>query len=68
MILSSVYQYRATDFVVPGPGKVTMKYEPKDGGAPQEFTIFDFEESGGVAMGMYNTDKVSLLGLKFCLS
>ncbi|RUS89219.1 hypothetical protein EGW08_003029 [Elysia chlorotica] len=50
-------QYRATDFVVPGPGKVTMKYEPAQGGATQEFTIFDFEESGGVAMGMYNTDK-----------
>ncbi|GFR87548.1 isocitrate dehydrogenase [NADP] [Elysia marginata] len=50
-------QYRATDFVVPGPGKVTMKYEPTDGGETQEFTIFNFEESGGVAMGMYNTDK-----------
>lgn len=50
-------QYRATDFVVPGPGTVTMKYVPSDGGESQEFTIFKFEESGGVAMGMYNTDK-----------
>ncbi|KAK3777365.1 hypothetical protein RRG08_014111 [Elysia crispata] len=50
-------QYRATDFVVPGPGKVTMKFEPTEGGETQEFTIFNFEESGGVAMGMYNTDK-----------
>lgn len=50
-------QYRATDFVVPAPGQVTMKYTPKDGGDPVEYTIFDFEESGGVAMGMYNTDK-----------
>jgi len=50
-------QYRATDFVVPAPGQVTMKYTPKDGSAPVEYTIFDFEESGGVAMGMYNTDK-----------
>ncbi|GFO33536.1 isocitrate dehydrogenase [NADP] cytoplasmic [Plakobranchus ocellatus] len=50
-------QYRATDFVVPGPGSVTMKYTPADGGEPVEYTIFDFKESGGVAMGMYNTDK-----------
>ncbi|XP_012944530.1 isocitrate dehydrogenase [NADP] cytoplasmic [Aplysia californica] len=50
-------QYRATDFVVPGPGQVTMKYTPASGGAPVEYTIFDFQESGGVAMGMYNTDK-----------
>jgi len=50
-------QYRATDFVVPAPGQVTMKYTPKDGSEPVEYTIFDFEESGGVAMGMYNTDK-----------
>merc|ERR1719239_549151 len=34
-----------------------MKYTPKDGSAPVEYTIFDFEESGGVAMGMYNTEK-----------
>lgn len=50
-------QYRATDFVVPGPGQVTMKYTPQDGGEVQEYTIFDFQESGGVAMGMFNTDK-----------
>lgn len=50
-------QYKATDFVVPGPGTVTMKYTPQDGGPPVEYTIFDFQESGGVSMGMYNTDK-----------
>jgi len=50
-------QYRATDFVVPEAGQVTMKFTPKNGGEPVEYTIFDFEESGGVAMGMYNTDK-----------
>ncbi|XP_059150748.1 isocitrate dehydrogenase [NADP] cytoplasmic-like [Physella acuta] len=50
-------QYRATDFVVPGPGEVTMKFTPSSGGAPVEYTVFDFKESGGVAMGMYNTDK-----------
>ena len=48
-------QYRATDFVVPGPGKLTMTYEPEDGGEPTEFEIFDFP-GGGVALGMYNLD------------
>ncbi|CAG5128984.1 unnamed protein product [Candidula unifasciata] len=50
-------QYRATDFVVPGPGRLTIKFSPKDGGEPVEYTVFDFEESGGVALGMYNTDE-----------
>jgi isocitrate dehydrogenase len=46
-------QYRATDFKVPGPGKLTMKFQPADGGAPMEFDVFDFP-SAGCAMGMYN--------------
>ncbi len=49
-------QYRATDFVVPGPGKVTIRYEPKDGSPPVEHEIFDFPDSG-VCMGMYNLDE-----------
>ncbi|MEZ5978414.1 MAG: NADP-dependent isocitrate dehydrogenase [Planctomycetota bacterium] len=49
-------QYRATDFKVPGPGKLTMTFEPKDGGAPTKYEVFDFPESG-VAMGMYNLDE-----------
>jgi isocitrate dehydrogenase len=48
-------QYKATDFVVPGPGKVTVTYEPADGGEPMEFEIANFP-GGGVAMGMYNFD------------
>ncbi|MCH8926734.1 MAG: NADP-dependent isocitrate dehydrogenase, partial [Proteobacteria bacterium] len=48
-------QYRATDFLVPGPGKLTMTFEPADGGAPTSYEIFDFP-SAGVAMGMYNLD------------
>ena len=48
-------QYRATDFVVPGPGKLTMTYEPEGGGETKEFEIFDFP-GGGVALGMYNLD------------
>jgi isocitrate dehydrogenase len=47
-------QYKATDFVVPGPGKVTITYTPTDG-SPLEFEIADFN-GGGVAMGMYNFD------------
>jgi isocitrate dehydrogenase len=48
-------QYRATDFVVPGPGKVTMTYVPADGGQPIEMQVADFT-GGGVVMGMYNYD------------
>jgi isocitrate dehydrogenase len=48
-------QYRATDFVVPGAGTLTMTFTPKDGGEPMEFNVFDFPD-GGVAVGMYNLD------------
>ena len=48
-------QYKATDFVVPGPGKVTITYTPDDGSAPMEFEVAKFS-GGGVAMGMYNFD------------
>jgi len=48
-------QYKATDFLVPGAGKVTMTYTPEDGSKPMEFEVFNFEGSG-VAMGMYNVD------------
>jgi len=47
-------QYRATDFVVPGKGKLTMTFEGEDG-QKLEFNVFDFP-AGGVAMGMYNLD------------
>jgi isocitrate dehydrogenase len=48
-------QYRATDFVVPGPGTVTIKYTPADGGTPMELEVARYT-GGGVAMGMYNFD------------
>jgi len=48
-------QYRATDFVVPGKGTLTMRYEPEDGSAPIEREVFNFP-GGGVAMAMYNLD------------
>ena len=49
-------QYRAEDFVVPGPGKFTMTFTPSDGGDPTEIDVFDFP-GGGVLMGMYNLDE-----------
>jgi isocitrate dehydrogenase len=48
-------QYAATDFLVPGPGRVTITYTPDDGGEPMEFQVARFVGSG-VAMGMYNFD------------
>ena len=48
-------QYRATDFLVPGPGKLTMKWEASDGSDSKEFEVFDYP-TAGVAMGMYNLD------------
>ena len=48
-------QYKATDFVVPGPGKVTITYTPTDGSRPMEMEVADFP-GGGVAMGMFNYD------------
>jgi isocitrate dehydrogenase len=48
-------QYAATDFVVPGPGKLTITFTPDDDGEPIEFQVARFA-GGGVAMGMYNYD------------
>src|SRR3569623_1831543 len=53
-------QYKATDFVVPGAGTLTMTFTPKDGGKAIEHKVFDFT-GGGVAMGMYNLDD-SIIG------
>ncbi|VAW04686.1 Isocitrate dehydrogenase [NADP] [hydrothermal vent metagenome] len=49
-------QYRATDFRVPGAGKLTIKFEPEDGGELIEREVFNFTSSG-VAMAMYNLDE-----------
>ena len=46
-------QYKATDFKVPGKGRVTMTWTPENG-EPQTFTVADYPEHGGGAMGMYN--------------
>ena len=52
-------QYRATDFLVPGKGKLTIKFEGDDGKVI-EHNVYDFPGSG-VAMAMYNTDE-SIIG------
>ncbi|MEV6494671.1 NADP-dependent isocitrate dehydrogenase [Actinoplanes sp. NPDC051633] len=49
-------QYKATDFVAPSAGKMTMTFTPADGSAPMEFHVADFP-AGGVGMGMYNFDE-----------
>ncbi|RME17360.1 MAG: NADP-dependent isocitrate dehydrogenase [Bacteroidetes bacterium] len=48
-------QYKATDFVIPGKGKLTIKFEGEDG-TVIEHEVFKFK-GAGVAMGMYNTDE-----------
>jgi isocitrate dehydrogenase len=48
-------QYRATDLVVPGEGKLTMTFTPTGGEDPIELDVYDFP-GGGVALSMYNLD------------
>jgi isocitrate dehydrogenase len=48
-------QYRATDTVIKGKGKLTMTFTPEDGSAPQSFEVFNFK-GDGVALTMYNTE------------
>lgn len=49
-------QYRATDSVIKGKGKLTMTFTPEGGGEPQSFEVFNFK-GDGVALCMYNTDE-----------
>jgi len=48
-------QYRATDIVVPGEGKLMLTFTPADGSKPIELDVYDFP-GGGVALSMYNLD------------
>jgi len=48
-------QYRATDFLVPGKGKLTLKWEAEDGSETIEREVYDFPEAG-IAQAMYNLD------------
>jgi isocitrate dehydrogenase len=49
-------QYKATDFVVPGPGELSITFTPSDGSEPIRRVVFDFP-GGGVALAMYNLDE-----------
>jgi len=60
-------QYRATDFVVPGPGDLQITFTPSDGGAPIKHDVFRFE-GGGVALAMYNVDESIRNFARACLS
>jgi isocitrate dehydrogenase len=59
-------QYRATDFLVPGKGKLTMKWQGEDGQSIER-EVFDFPDSG-IAMGMYNLDASIRDFAKACLN
>tara|TARA_B110000977_G_scaffold58307_1_gene79307 strand:- start:2910 stop:4136 length:1227 start_codon:yes stop_codon:yes gene_type:complete len=48
-------QYKATDTVITGKGKLTMTFTPEDGSEAQSWEVYDFQENG-VAMSMYNID------------
>src|SRR5271165_130900 len=48
-------QYRATDMVVAGEGKLTLTFTPANGDEPIELDVYDFP-GGGVALAMYNLD------------
>jgi isocitrate dehydrogenase len=60
-------QYKATDFVVPGAGTLTMTFTPKGGGKPTEYKVFDFP-GAGVALGMYNLDEQILGFARSCFN
>jgi isocitrate dehydrogenase len=49
-------QYRATDFVTKGKGKLTITYTPEDGSAATSHEVYNFK-GDGVALAMYNTDE-----------
>lgn len=49
-------QYKATDFVTKGKGKLTITFTPEDGGEPISHEVYEFQ-GDGVAMSMYNTDE-----------
>lgn len=60
-------QYKATDFVVPAAGKLTMVFTPKDGSAPTTHEVFDYPGSG-IAMGMFNLDDSIIDFARACLT
>ncbi|CAK8693859.1 isocitrate dehydrogenase [NADP], mitochondrial-like [Clavelina lepadiformis] len=49
-------QYKATDFVASGDGKLELKFTPVNG-EPMTMEVYEFKDGGGVGMAMYNTDQ-----------
>ncbi len=49
-------QYRATDLIIPGKGKLTLTFQPADGSPAITREVFDFP-GAGVALSMYNLDE-----------
>jgi isocitrate dehydrogenase len=50
-------QYKCTDFVAKKAGKFEIVFTPSDGSAPERMHVFDFPKTGGVGLGMYNTEE-----------
>ncbi|PRQ57581.1 putative isocitrate dehydrogenase (NADP(+)) [Rosa chinensis] len=50
-------QYRATDAIIKGPGKLKSVFVPDGSNEKQEYEVFNFTGAGGVALSMYNTDE-----------
>ena len=60
-------QYRATDFLVPGKGKLEMKWTSEDGKNKKEFEVFNFN-GPGVALSMYNLDQSIIDFARACMN
>ena len=60
-------QYRATDFKVPGKGKLEMRWTSEDGKDKKEFEVFNFP-GPGVALSMYNLDQSIIDFAKACMN
>ena len=60
-------QYRATDIVTKGKGKLTMTFTPEDGGKPESWEVYNFKEDG-VAMSMYNIDSSIYGFVRSCMN
>ncbi|XP_014499700.1 isocitrate dehydrogenase [NADP] isoform X1 [Vigna radiata var. radiata] len=50
-------QYRATDTVIKGPGKLKLVFAPSGGEGIKELEVYNFTGAGGIALSMYNTDE-----------
>ena len=60
-------QYRATDFLVPGAGTLSMTFTPAEGGDVQNYEVMQFE-APGIAMGMYNLDESIRAFARACMN